>query len=182
MKAFRRICIGLIVAGALLLWARRDSSFGTMPFPTAGLKVKMLAKINTEGDYRLIASMPKADQDIGLTEESIPCSLVVSFSRSDRPSITNEVTSLTRYAEYGFAGIQYYKGGGWRLSPGEYVIEIGSRQDCRAALARGATLSLEQEVMHITERFLAGVVVYWSGVIALCAGVLGLILCEFKRA
>jgi len=182
MKAFRRICIGLIVAGALLLCTRRDSSFETVPFPTAGLKVKMLAKINTEGDYRLIASMPKADQDIGLTEESVPCSLLVSFSRSDRPSITNEVTSLSHYAEFGFGRIQYYKGGGWRLDPGEYVVEISSRQDCRAAIARGATLSLEQEVTHITERFLAGVAVYWSGVIALCAGVLGLILCEFKRA
>ena len=64
----------------------------------------------------------------------------------------------------------------------EYAVEISSRQECRAPLARGATLSLEQEVTHITERFLTGVVVYWSGVIALCAGVLGVILCEFKPA
>jgi hypothetical protein len=182
VKAFRRICICLIVAGALLLFARRDSSFDTVPFPAVGLTVKMLAKINTEGDYHLIASMPKADQAVGLAEESVPCSLAVSFSRSDKPSITNEVTSLSRYAEFGFGRIQFYKGGEWHLNPGEYAVEISSREECRAALARGATLSLEQKVTHITERFLTGLLVYWSGVIALCGGVLGVILCEFKQA
>ena len=112
MKAFRRICICLIVAGALLLFARRDSSFETVPFPAVGLTVKMLAKINTEGDHRLIASMPKAGQDVGLTEESVPCSLMVSFSRSDRPSITNDITSLSRYAEFDLAGFSFTRAAG----------------------------------------------------------------------
>jgi hypothetical protein len=174
--------VSFIVTGALLLFARRDSSFETLPFPTVGLTVKMIANVSTEGDYFLEASMPKADQDIGLAEETVPCSLTVSFTREGKPAITNEVTSLTRSSEFGFALIQYYKGGGWHLSPGEYVVQISSRENCKAAVSRGATLSLEQEVTHITERYLASILGYWSGVLFLCAGLLGVILCEFKKA
>jgi hypothetical protein len=141
----------------------------------------MTANVITGGDYFLQASMPKADQDIGLTEETIPCFLAVTLTRNGAPSITSEVTSLSRYAEYGFAGIQYYKGGSWHLGRGEYVVKISSRQDCKAAVSRGATLTMKQEVTHMTERFLAGILYYWSGILALCAGVFGVILCEFLR-
>jgi hypothetical protein len=181
MTIFRRVCICLILIGALMLFARRDAWFDTVPFPAAGLTVKMTANVAKEGDYFLEASMPKADQDIGLSEETVPCFLTVTLTRDGAPSITNQVTSLSRYAEYGFAGIQYYKGGGWHLGRGEYAVQISSHQDCKAVVSRGATLTIEQEVTHMTERFLVGVLYYWSGVFALCAGVLGVILCEFLR-
>jgi hypothetical protein len=181
MTIFRRVCICLIVIGALLLFAKRDTSFDTMPFPTAGLTVIMTANVTTEGDYFLEASMPKSDQQVTLSEETIPCFLIVILTRDSAPSITNQVTSLSRHAEYGFAGIQYYKGGSWHLGRGEYVVQISSSQDCKAAVSRGATLTLEQEVAHPTERFLAGVIYYWSSVIALCTGALGVVLCELLR-
>jgi hypothetical protein len=73
------------VTGALLLFTRNDSSFETVPFPTAGLTVKMTANVITEGDYFLQASMPKAGQEIGLAEETVPCSLTVSWTRDDKP-------------------------------------------------------------------------------------------------
>jgi hypothetical protein len=61
------------------------------------------------------------------------------------------------------------------------VVQFSSRESCKAAVSRGATLSLEQEVTHMTESFLGGVLRYWSGVFTLCAGLLGVILCEFLR-
>jgi hypothetical protein len=181
MTIFRRVCICLTVIGALLLLTRNDSPFETVPFPTAGLTVKMTANVITEGDYFLEVTMPKADQEIALAEETVPCSLTVSMKGDDKPLVTSDVTSLSRWSEFGFAGIQYYKGGNWHLSRGKYVVQISSRASCKAAVSRGATLSLGQEVTHVTERFLGGVLRYWSGVFALCAGLLGVILCEFLR-
>jgi hypothetical protein len=182
MRMLRRMCIGFVALGSALLFARRDSGFDTLPFPGVGLTVKMLAKVKTAGDYRINVSMPKADQALALAPETISCSLAVSIKEDGRPPINSEITSLSRYGEYGFARIQYYSGGRLHLTPGEYVVEISSRDDCRAAMSRGATLSLEQEMIHPTERFIGSVLAYWGGVLLLGAGLLGIILYEFKKA
>jgi len=141
----------------------------------------MEAEVKTEGDYYLRASMAKADKSLTLDNESVPCTLTVCITREGKPRIKNEVTSLSRYAEYGFAEIQYYKGGGWHLAPGEYEIEISSRENCSAAMIRGATLSLERQTTHVTENFLVNVLRFYGGVLFLCAGLLGIIICEFKK-
>lgn len=181
MKILRLTCIVFVVLGAFFLFARRDSRFDTLPFPGAGLTVKMLAEVRKEGDYKIQASLSKADQAIGLSPENIPCSLTVTIARDGKPPVKSEITSLHRYGEHGFARIQYYGGGGWHLSPGDYTIEISSREDCRAAMSRGATLSLEQQTTHATERFQVSVLEYWSGLVLLCAGLLGIIFFEFKK-
>jgi hypothetical protein len=181
MKIFRRVCICLIATGAILLFAKSDSRFETVPFPAAGLTVKMIADVKTDGDYCLEALMPRPDQGNTLGEETVPCSLIVTLIRNGKPSITNQVPSLSLSSEFGFARIQYFEATPWHLSPGQYEVEITSRENCKAAVSRGAALSLEQKQTGITERFLIGVLRYWSGVFFLCAGLLGIIFCEFKK-
>src|SRR4051794_24930033 len=129
MKILRRICIGFVALGSVLLFARRDSGLDPLPFPGSGLTVKMLAEVKTDGDYRIQASMPKADHALAVAPETIPCSLTVNITRDGKPPIKAELNTLSLYGEYGFAGIQYYKGGRWHLTPGEYVVEISSRED-----------------------------------------------------
>jgi hypothetical protein len=182
MKIFRRVCICLIASGAFLLFTKHDSGFETVPFPAAGLVVKMIANVKADGNYCFEALMPKPDQGNGLGEETVPCSLTVTLTREGKPSITNQINSLSLSSEYGFARIQYFEAAPWHLSPGEYEVEITSRENCKAALSRGAALSLEQKQTGTTERFLRGVLRYWSGVFFLCAGLLGIILCEFKKS
>jgi len=91
MTIFRRVCIGLIIIGAWSIFTRHDASFDTVPFPAAGLTVKLIADVTADGDYFLEASMPKTNQDTALSEETVPCFLVVTVTRDDTPSITNEV-------------------------------------------------------------------------------------------
>src|SRR5262245_51260432 len=98
MRTARRICIVVTAMGVLLLVIPRDASFDTLPFPAAGLTVRMSAHVAQEGSYGLVVGMPKADREAALIEESVPCSLVVTLLRSGQPSITNQVTSLSRYA------------------------------------------------------------------------------------
>lgn len=156
-----------------------SSSFDTVPFPAAGLSVKMQAHVAHEGDYRLVATMPKADHEIGLIEEAIPCSLAINILQTGQRYV---LTSMTRYGEYGFGNIQYYKAGGWHLKRGDYDMEIQGLGRCEAAVSRGAALSIEAESTHATERFLAAVLGYWSGITLLGAGLLGLVWSEFGRA
>ena len=178
MKILRRVCIALVTVGAWLLFARHDSEFDALPFPTAGLTVKMTARVATEGDYHLLVSMPKADHEIALTNETVPCSLSVHLARANQPPVLSEITSLSLASEYGFANVQHYEGTNWHLIPGEYVVEVLPRENCQAAVSRGATMTLEQQVTHPTERYLANQIIYRGGVFALCAGLLGLIVCE----
>jgi len=48
-------------------------------------------------------------------------------------------------------------------------------------MIRGATLSLERQTTHVTENFLVNVLRFYGGVLFLCAGLLGIIICEFKK-
>ena len=182
MKIVRRICIAITAIGVLIVAMPHDQSYDTVPFPTAGLTVKMIADVAHDGDYYLVATMPKVGDELALSEESVPCALAVTLARSGYSPTTNHVSSLSRYGEFGFGRIQYYKSSDWHLGRGQYDITILDPQDCPAAKARGATLSIEQDAPHVTERFLADVLEYWSGVVLLCVGLLGLVLCEFRRA
>jgi hypothetical protein len=181
MRIFRRVCIILVALGAFLLFARHDSAFETLPLPGTGLTVKMLADVRTEGDYYVKVSMPKTDQALGLASETVSCPLTINIRREGRTTIKKDIDSLSRYAEFGFGKIQYYKSAdAWHLTPGEYEVEVSSRDNCSMAMSRGATLTMEQEVTHLTERYLETVLRFWSGVVFLCAGLIGLIFCEFS--
>jgi hypothetical protein len=161
MKIARRICIVLTALGALMLAVPRDQSFDVVPFPATGLTVKMTAEIAHDGDYHLVSAMPVVGQQVALSEETVPCELAVTLVRTGQPPITNEITSISRYAEFGFGRIQYYKSANWHLRRGEYEISIAGVKDCPAAVSRGATVSIEESASHITERFLTGVLRYW---------------------
>lgn len=158
----------------------QDQSFDTVPFPAAGLAIKMIANISHEGDYHFVAAMPQVGEQIALSEESVPCALAVTLARSGHVPITNQITSISRYSEFGFGRIQYYKSSDCHIGRGEYEISIAALRDCPVAISRGATLSIEQSASHTTERFLAAVLSYWSGVVILCLGLVGLVACEFR--
>jgi len=182
MKALRRICICLLAVGLAILFVPRDPSVDIVPFPGKGLSVKLNATLRSEGDYYLDVAMPKKDKSIDLGSDVVPCSLSVVISKSDKPVLHTDVKTLSLYSEFGWAGIQDFNGGTWHLSRGDYVIEVTSQGDCPAAMARGATLSLEQEQTHITERFLLGSLLFYVGIIFVGAGLVGLVLCEIKNA
>jgi hypothetical protein len=181
MRSLRRSCVVIIAFGGFLLATPRDSSFATIPFPAAGLSAKITAHIAHDANYHLVAAMPKANDELGLSEESVPCSLEIVFTRSGYPPITNRIAAISRYAEFGFARIQYYKSGPWPVRRGEYEIEINNLRDCPAAIARGATLTIEEERTQVTEAFLARMLRRWSGAVLFCAGLLGLVWSEFRR-
>lgn len=168
--------------GCAILFVPRGQSVDTVPFPSKGLSVKLSATLRSEGDYRLDVAMPKKDQSIDLGSEVVPCSLSVIISESDKPVLQTDIKALSLYSEFGWAGIQYFKSETWHLNRGQYDVEVTSHGDCPAAMARGASLSLEQEQSHITERFLAGTLLYYIGIVFVGAGLVGLVLCEVKKA
>ncbi len=166
-----------------MLLAREDSGSEQFPFPGAKVTVRATANVRTEGEYYLEASLPKIVDDTTLTDDTILCALTVSITRDNKPVINDEVTALSSFALYGFANIESYKSGKtWHLTPGEYTLEVKSHGNCDAAMSRGAILSLEQQVTHITERFLGNMLRYYAGILFLCAGWLGLVFSEVRDA
>src|SRR5437660_288727 len=99
MKILRRVCLGCVVLGAILLLMRHDDLFETLPFPGAGLTVRTLVKIKTEGDYYLQLAMPKADQALGLAPETVQCLVDVSLTQRGKPPIQEQISRFSRYAE-----------------------------------------------------------------------------------
>lgn len=178
----RRISIALIVVGAGLLFIRREADLPTLPFPAAGLLVKSPMTLASAGDYHVRVTMPKVGDSLGLSEETVPCSLVVTVTESGKPPQKKEITSLTRYSEFGFGRTQDYRGGdAFRLGKGECDIEVSSRAPCEAATARGAMISLEQDVGNPTDYYLRGLLLGYFAKGALCVGLLGVIICEFRK-
>jgi hypothetical protein len=171
----------LIAVGRAILFVPRDPAVDTVPFPGTDLSVKFSAKLRSEGDYRLDVAMPRKIQSAALDSEVVPCSLSVVISRAGMPALQKEVKAISLYEEFAWAGIQYFKSESWHLSRGDYDVEITSHGDCPAVMSRGAALSLQPEQNHITERFLAKALLYYAGIVLLGAGLIGLILYEFKK-
>jgi hypothetical protein len=183
LRTLRRIFLAIAIFGAVLLATPREASFDTGPFPGAGLSEKMLARVTTAADYYLRLSMPKPDQALGLSSETISCSVALSLTRPDTTPIQAQISSFSRYGEFGFGRIQYYRGSSsWHLAPGEYTIEITGLAPCNTVMTRGGTLSLEQEMTHLTERYLWSMLRHWIGIVCLSGGFIGLIVLEFARA
>lgn len=183
ITSMRRVCIGLIAIGTALLFFQSDTDtdFGTLPFPGAGFSVKMGGEVKTEGNYHLTAGMPITNEDAGLAEETVPCSLAVRITQQNHDTISNEVTSLVAGSEFGFSKVENYTGGSWHLKPGKYDVEVKSLKGCKAAMSRGATISFEKEITKPTEQYLQGVLRHWCGVWFLWGGTVGIVLCEFRK-
>ncbi len=178
----RRICIFLVAAGAALLFFHRETILPTLPVPPAGRLVKDVAEIGSEGDYYVRVTMPKIDDSVGLSEETVPCSFVVSITESGKPTLKMEISSLTRSSEYGFGRTQdYHDGNKFRLKRGEHVFEVSCRETCVVAAARGATISLEQDVGNPTNYYFRNLLRSWCTTGALCVGLIGIVICEFKK-
>jgi|GEM_PF-4253767 len=180
MKTLRRILLGLTVVGAVMTYFQSDSEFDTLPFPAAGLSVRMQAKIKSDGEYHLVVAMPltNGDLSLGIGADTQSCSLAIQVAQDyNGPIVTNvQVSSISLGSEFGFGRIQYYSGGSWYLKRGTYDIDIKSQKTCQAAVSRGATISLEGQIMHPTESFLwqslrhaCGMVFFWVGVVGLFA-------------
>jgi hypothetical protein len=142
----------------------------------------MSAGVRTEGNYHLQVSMPVVGDDLTLGSEVIPCSLTVTVTPKDKPPTMGDVTSLALGSEYGYGRIQYYESPNtWHLKPGEYEVLVQSRGNCSAAISRGAAVTFNEEVTHLTERYLGGVLRYNGGIFLLCGGLVGLIYCEVRQ-
>lgn len=178
----RRICILLVAVGAGLLFFRHATSLPTLPLPPAGRLVKGIATIGSAGDYSICVTMPKIDDSFGLSPETVACFFVVSVTQHGKPAQKKEITSLTRYSEFGFGRTQDYRGGdAFRLGQGEHEIEVSCRETSAAITTRGATLTLERDVGNPTDYYLSSLLRRWLAIGALCGGLLGLVICEFKR-
>lgn len=93
-----------------------------------------------------------------------------------------EITWFGTTSEYGFANIVNYKGNArWHLKPGDYPIQITSRENCVAAMSRGATLTLGEEINHPTEVYLNTLLAHSLATFCLWGGLLGLVVCEWRR-
>lgn len=102
--------------------------------------------------------------------------------RTRKATQKKEITALTRYSEFGFGRTQDYRGAdAFRLGKGEGCIEVSSRAACDAATARGATISLEQDVGNPTNYYLRGLLLQYLSRAAFCVGLLGLVVGEFIR-
>jgi hypothetical protein len=182
MIRFRRTCIVLVLMGAASLLLRRETVFPTLPVPPAGIHVKGEARIGSDGDFRVVVTIPKMDNSLTLDNEVLPCYLVVDVAGSGKVIQKKVITALSRYGEFGFGRLQYYEGGAtFHLPRGEYIIELTSQETSAAVAARGATFSLEQEVGNPTDYYLRNMVGAWIAKAAFWGGMLGIIICEFKR-
>ena len=179
MKIFRCICIATLILGAIALLRPVETTFDILPFPGAGLHVKMAETIRAEGFYGLQLCMPVADDKIPLEAEIPTCLLLISMMGDQGPMIKEEIKVFRPASEFGFGRLRYYNSKqGWHLKPGGYNIEIESLQAAEEITKRGATLSLEADSMNTTESFLRRIFLAFAGKVLLIGGVVGLILCE----
>jgi hypothetical protein len=181
----RRTSIGFLLFGAILLAVWHHHSIfetDTLPFPNNGLSVNLSVNVKSDGDYYLDVSMPKEDKSLGLSSETIPCSLLVNINQQDKSLIQENITSLMRYGEYGFSNIQYYQSKLIHLRAGEYSFRVTSHANCNAAISRGAAFSLARDTTHITERVIATQLLMCGGIFFFCLGCIGIIIAEFKWA
>jgi hypothetical protein len=183
MKILRRVFIVLTALGAVMAYFQPGSEFDVLPFPAAGLSVRLRATVKDAGEYHLVVAMPVTNDDVALGDDTQSCSLTVRIAKDyNGPIVTNsEVTSISLEDEFGFAKTQDYRGGSWYLKPGVYDVDILSRKTCQAAVSRGATISLEEQIFHPTERFLWDSLRHECGVVFFWVGIVGLSVCEFKK-
>ena len=178
----RRISILLVILGSVLLYPRPETRLPILPFPPAGITVKEIAQIERSGAFQVRVTMPKTDNALALEKEENPCSLLITITQNNLLSITQKITSLSRYGEFGYGQIQYYKGGEkFSLSRGDVYLEITGVGPCPVATARGATISIEEDIGNPTNRYLRKLIALWLGFGSLGLGLVGLIACEFKR-
>lgn len=145
------------------------------------LDASSVARVSpVDADIRV--TMPKVGESLGLSEETVPCSLVVIVSESGKTPQKKEITSLTRYSEFGFGRTQDYRGGDvFSLGRGACDIEVSSQAVCEAASARGATISLERDIGNPTDFYLRGLLLPYFARAVLCIGLLGVVICEFRK-
>jgi len=174
MKIALLFCLATAATGAWLRMPPEDSSFSTVGFPAIGFSAKISGHVAQDGNYRLVAALRKVGHELGLSAESVPCALDATFTPPGHAPVTERITSISRYAEYGAAQIQYYEGAKWHLTRGDYTFDIASRGNCVAALSRAATLTLEPELIHPTERYLGRMFKSLLGTILLFSGLLGI--------
>ena len=176
LRTYRFIYAALILAGLVLLLGRRGPTFDAAPFPALGSTAKMGADVTEEGEYFLDVAMPVADRTLGLAPQTMACSLSINLAGQLR-----DVSSFTWYSEVGSTQTRHYESDAtWHLRPGRYAVEVSNRGHCEAA-ARGAMVSFEQKITHLTERYLLISLRFWSGVVSLSLGLIVLVGREFKR-
>jgi hypothetical protein len=160
MKILRWGFIVLTFVGVAMAYFESDSgsAFDVLPFPAAGLSVRLRATVKDAGEYHLVVAMPVTNSDLstGLSDDTQACSLNVRIAQDYNGPIvaTLEVTSIRLEYEFGFGKTQSYEGGSWHLKPGVYDVDILGRKTCQAAVSRGATISLEEEIIEPTKTFL----------------------------
>jgi hypothetical protein len=184
MSIITRTALAFAVVGCALLITENCDPTISVPYPGAGLSVKTIMQVHEAGQYRLLLTMPVANPRNDLMKGGdILCSLEVQVSKQSQSAPWRKVSSFSFAGGYGFGGTQMFKSSEFfELAPSEHVLEIKSSSPCMEAQSRGATLSLEQEVTHITERFLFSQARHFGAIILLVLGLLTLVVYEFKRA
>jgi hypothetical protein len=174
----RRISLALAIIGAILLATEFPPEISVQPLPGPTLKVRLPVTVRFGGDYGLEVTMPKVGDALGLDFEMIPCDFSFTIERDGSEILSQHVQTISRGSEFGWAHTQQYGAGrGFHLSRGTYDVTIVGGSACPSAFARGASVTV---VEQYKDRILESLLRYLSGRFFLFAGLLGLLISEFK--
>jgi hypothetical protein len=130
----------------VLFAAQLPLDIGIEPFPGPALKIKLPIEVRFPGEYRVVLTMPKVGEALGLTSETIPCDFSVSVADERSVIHSLHIERITRFSEMGFANTQQYADEqAFHLPRGRYVATIIGGDQCSAARERGAMVTFERQ-------------------------------------
>lgn len=167
-----------MILGAALFATELPPEIGVRPLPGPNLKVRLPVTVRFGGDYGLEVTMPKVGDALGLEFEMIPCDFSFTIERGGSEILSQQVQTISRGSEIGWAHTQQYGAGrGFHLSRGTYDVTIVGGSACPSAFARGASITV---VEQYKDRILGSLLRYLTERFLLYAGLLGLLISEFK--
>jgi hypothetical protein len=174
----RRISLALVILGGILFATELPPEIGVRPLPGPTLKVRLPVTVRFGGEYGIEITMPKVGDALALEFEMIPCDFSFTIDRDGSEILSQHVEAISRGSEFGWAHTQQYGAGrAFHLSRGTYDVTIVGGSACPSAFARGASVTV---VEQYKERILESLLRYLSARFLLFAGLLGLLISEFK--
>ena len=190
-KLLRWISIGVLLAGAVLLFA----SFRLLspnrwspvsgPVPGTGLSVKSLFTAEFKGNYALEVCKPITEQKNALPLPPMPplfCHLRLTIANDSGWQVSQDIQSLRHTSRYVFGNTDYYEAEPLTIPQrGRYVIELAC-VDAGALSASGAAFSLARNE-NAADAMVFGSLGRIVGGLALAGGIAGMLCCRlaFRR-
>lgn len=181
MRVLPRVLLLSVIVGVTILAFTHQDEFESMPFPRSQLYVNLPVTIRSDGEYYVKINMPVVGSPVGMATETIPCDFTYSVHKGETIEQSEQVQRITLDAEIGSEHVYEYRPDStFHLSSGDYQVTITGGSQCVAATNRGASVTIDQDLIHPTEHYLLAILLQGLAKSLLIGGLIGLVVLEVR--